>query len=128
MQAQFLRSANDHIGWPLYAGRMSKTRPKRYTNWYLREWMAATNNMSQAALIEATGIDKAVMSLLYNNQQDYSPEYIRDISEALNISSYELLLHPRDAMAIRNMLANAAEGADLGRRLKVVSDRTGTDG
>lgn len=83
----------------------------------------------QADLCALTGINKASMSLLVNDQQDYSPEIVRDIAQALNIAVYELFLHPDDAAALKKVMADAADAADLGRRLRLVADnskKTGT--
>lgn len=85
---------------------MAHSRPKRYTNWYLRDWLK-TLEVSQAQLAERTDLGKAAISLLFNDRQDYSPPIIRDISKALNIAPYELLMHPKDAMALRQWRKDA---------------------
>ncbi len=108
-------------------GAVSNTRPKRYTNWFLREWMRALG-VRQTDLIEKTDYNKTTVSLLVNDRQDYSPEIVRDIARALQISPYELFLHPKDAADLRKMMTDAENAADLNRRIRLVSDRTGTDG
>ncbi len=128
MQAANLRIANDLARAAGYPRQVSKTRPKRYTNWYLREWMD-TLEVSQTDLIEATDLSKATISLLCNDQQDYNPSYIRDMAIALKISPYELLMHPDDAMALRRLISDAGRVSDIGRRLQAVPDRKdGTNG
>lgn len=111
----------------VYAGAVSKTRPKRYTNWYVRDWMKACD-ITQAELAERMDLNKTTVSHLVNNQIDYTPEYIRDVAKVLNIAPYELLLHPKDAFDLRRLMADASTAADLGRRIRLVTDRTGTDG
>lgn len=90
----------------------------------------AAQDINQAQLIEKTGINKTTVSLLVNDQQDYNPEYVREFARALNVSPYELFLHPDDAFGLRKLMADAEKAGDLRRRLKVVADntdRTGTD-
>lgn len=92
-----------------------------------------TLRVNQAALIEKTGLSKTAISLLVNDRQDYTPEIIRDIADALNIATYELLMEPDDAMnlrALRNDAIRVVEHA-ASKRIREQADerkRTGTDG
>jgi transcriptional regulator with XRE-family HTH domain len=74
-------------------------------NWYLREWMEATEAYrgrgGQARMMKATGWSKATMSQLYNNKQDYSPEILNAAALALNVEPFELLMKPERAYAYR---------------------------
>lgn len=79
-----------------------KSRPRRQVNWYIREWMQ-TLQVRQAEIVRRTGWSPTTVSLLYNHQQDYSPKIIDELSRALNIAPHELLLHPDDAMAQRQL-------------------------
>lgn len=88
----------------------------------------ATLEVSQTDLVRETDMNKTAVSLLYNDQQDYSPTIIRDIARALNIQPYELLMHPEDAMTLRRLIVEGERVSDLGKRLQLVADRTGTDG
>jgi transcriptional regulator with XRE-family HTH domain len=97
---------------------MAHSRPKRFTNWYLREWMA-TQEVSQAQLVERTNLSKTAVSLLCDDRQDYRPDIIRDVSLALNIAPYELLMPPKDAMALRRQRQNAVEVVETTERLRV---------
>jgi transcriptional regulator with XRE-family HTH domain len=103
-----LPSANDWQPTGCYSRRMAHSRPKRFTNWYLRDWMA-TLNVTQAQLVEATDLSKTAVSLLADDRQDYRPDIIRDIAAALNIAPYELLMQPAVAMALRRQRESAAE-------------------
>jgi transcriptional regulator with XRE-family HTH domain len=78
--------------------------PKGQVNWYLREWMDACNikgRGAQTRMSELTGWSKATMSQLYNGEQDFSPKILREAAEALNVETYELLMHPDLAFALR---------------------------
>lgn len=99
------------------------SRPKRYTNWYLREWLDACR-MTQADLVGKTDYSKAQISLLYNDRQSYTPEIIRDMALALNIAPYELLMHPEDANALRRFRREALQVVHISEAF----DRTGTNG
>lgn len=127
LQVRCLPFANDAGALSVYPRPVSKTRPKRFTNWFLRDWMA-TLEVSQTDLVRETDMNKTAVSLLYNDQQDYSPTIIRDIARALNIQPYELLMHPEDAMTLRRLIVEGERVSDLGKRLQLVADRTGTDG
>lgn len=106
------------------------SRPVRYTNWYLRAWMAS-QKVNQAALVEKTGMNKTAVSLLVNDRQDYSPEIVRDVANALNIAIYELFMHPDDANSLRRLRQDAlkvVESSERLERIEPANDRTGTDG
>jgi transcriptional regulator with XRE-family HTH domain len=75
-------------------------------NWYLKEWMDLLK-VNQAEMIRRTDWSKATMSQLYNNKQDYSPKIINAASQALNLATYELLIPPETAMALRRLRADA---------------------
>lgn len=84
--------------------------PKGPITWYLREWMA-TRGMegrgAQAKMMGLTGWSKATMSQLYNGDQDYSPKILIEASKALDCETYELLMHPDLAMALRRFQRDA---------------------
>lgn len=122
-----LPGANDlsHLG--RYKREVSKTRPTRYTNWFLADWLRALK-VSQARLGALLDLNKTTVSHLVNSQVDYTPEYVRDIARVLEIAPYELFLHPDDAAALKRMMEDAAKAGELDRRIRLVSDRTGTDG
>ena len=80
-------------------------------NWFLREWMEATEAFrgrgGQARMMRETGWSKATMSQLYNGKQDYSPKVVNEAAKALNVAPYELLMHPETAMAMRRLRQDA---------------------
>lgn len=71
-------------------------------DWYLKEWLAATNT-SQAELCRRTDYPKAKVSDLVTGKQRYNRDILNDVANALNIYPYELLRHPDDAFAERRM-------------------------
>ena len=108
---------------------MVHSRPKRFTNWYLRDWMAALH-VSQADLVERTDLGKTAISLLCDDRQDYRPQIVEDIARALNIAPYELLMNPADAMSLRQLRNDALTVVRNTEKLakRDGPPRTGTDG
>lgn len=76
-------------------------------DWYLKEWLAATDT-TQAELCRRTDYPKAKVSDLVTGKQRYNRDILNDVATALNVYPYELLMHPEDAMAQRQM-AKAVE-------------------
>ncbi len=122
-QERCLQGVNDAAQRRAYKARMAHSRPKRYTNWFLRDWMAALN-VTQAQLIEATGYSKTAVSLLCDDRQDYRPDIIRDFASALNIQNYELLMHPADAMALRRQRESALQLVETTKKLQSDEQQT----
>ena len=124
-----LHHANDLADREWYTGRVNHSRPKRYTNWYLRAWMKATG-VTQAVLISKTNLSKTAVSLLVNDRQDYTPEIIRDVALALNVAPHELLMDPEDAMALRALRQDALRVVEHGNHIDELAARrrTGTEG
>lgn len=77
-------------------------------DWYLKEWLASTNT-SQAALGRLTDYPKAKVSDLVTGKQRYNRDILNDVAKALNIGPHELLMHPEDAMALRQLRASARQ-------------------
>jgi transcriptional regulator with XRE-family HTH domain len=75
-------------------------------DWFLKEWLAATGT-SQAELGRLTDYPKAKVSDLVTGKQRYNRDVLNDVAKALNIHPHELLMHPEDAMALRQMRASA---------------------
>lgn len=90
----------------------------------------AAQGVTQSDIVAKTELSKAVVSLLVNDQQDYGPAIIRDIAAALNIAPFELLMHPQDAMGLRQLRRDAIQVVKSSEALERASDteRTGTDG
>jgi transcriptional regulator with XRE-family HTH domain len=79
---------------------MARRGVPKQINWYLREWMD-TLKVSQAEMIRRTGWSKATTSQLYNNKQDYNPNLVNVAATALHLETFELLMRPERAMALR---------------------------
>lgn len=76
--------------------------------WYLKDWLKERGKR-QADLERDLGMNKAKASLLANNKQPYDQDDISAIAEYLDVKAYELLMHPRDALALRLFRATAAQ-------------------
>lgn len=89
-------------------------------HWYLREWGAVLNK-TQADAVRELGWPKATASDLWTGKQRYTQDYIEEVAAWFQLRPFELLLHPADAMAIRQFRESAArvatiEGARTGTR------------
>jgi plasmid maintenance system antidote protein VapI len=71
-------------------------------DWYLKEWLAATQT-SQADLVRLTDYPKAKVSDLVTGKQRYNRDIMNEIAKALNIEPFELLMSPENAMTLRQM-------------------------
>jgi plasmid maintenance system antidote protein VapI len=72
-------------------------------DWYLADWLQ-TLRVSQADLVRLTDYPKAKVSDLVTGKQRYNRDILNDIARALNLQPHELLMHPEDAMALRQMI------------------------
>ena len=77
-------------------------------DWYLKEWLAATNT-SQADLVRLTDYPKAKVSDLVTGKQRYNRDILNDVANALNVYPFELLMHPSEAFARRRITKLAEE-------------------
>lgn len=80
-------------------------------DWYLRQWLASTGT-TQAALARRTGWDRRKTSFLVNGHQEYRRQDVNDAALALNCEPFEILMHPSDAMAMRQVRRAIALVAD----------------
>lgn len=91
-------------------------------DWYLTDWMASLD-VSQADLCRETGYPKSKMSDLVNGGQRYNRDIVNEVSRALKIRPYELLMHPDLAKAFQRQREDS---------LRIVADTetlaTGTGG
>jgi hypothetical protein len=115
---------NDRLVQVEYPVRMA-SRPTH--DWYLKEWLGSLN-VSIAKLESETGWTHRIANQLVNRKTRWNRDHLALATQVLRLRPYELLMHPDDAMAIRKLMADAGPVAELGERLKLVSDRTGTDG
>ncbi len=103
-------------------------------DWFLKEWLATTG-ISQADLDRLTEWGKRKTSELVSCKQRYNREVVNEAAAILHVAPYELLMHPDDAMAIRQMRGAAqkfisiAHDADDVREAAQMGEgrKTGTD-
>lgn len=84
-------------------------------DWFLAQWLSATRT-TQAALGRRTGWDKRKTSFLVTGRQEYRRQEVNEAAAALNLEPWELLMHPADAMEVRQVRASIRLAAD--RRLE----------
>lgn len=91
-------------------------------DWYLNDWMR-TLGVTQTELRERADWSKTAASEICNGKTGYSKRLINEAANALNIRPFELLMHPDDAMALRQMRAEALRIVETSKNLS-----TGTGG
>lgn len=115
---------NDRDKLGFYGGNMTQTD----RDWFFREWLSTTG-VIQARIVERTGWPKGKVSKLYNGKVPYNRDIVNAISDCLDIEPFELLMHPSDAMAIRNIRESVARIAAEARSSYVhEQERDGTFG
>jgi hypothetical protein len=79
---------------------------------FLREWLVHFGKR-QASLVKELGRDKARASFVWNGRQPYRRALVNEVARWLGIRLFELLMPPREALAMRRLrdtaLAIAAE-------------------
>jgi len=73
-------------------------------DWFIRDWMH-TLGVTQSKLSDLTGWSKATVNDIYHGRTSYYRQILNDLAFALNLQPWELLMHPDDAMAIRQLTA-----------------------
>jgi plasmid maintenance system antidote protein VapI len=105
--------------------RKRSTPPRQLSHhWYLAEW-AEVLEKSQADAVRELGWAKATASALWNGKQRYTQDLVDEVSAWFNIRPYELLMHPAEAMSLRQVRESAARIATI---QGVPTERTGTAG
>lgn len=104
MQAQSLGARNAFRGCVAY--HLAMPAPKH--DWFLKEWLGATGK-KQADIVKDLDWNKAKISLMANGKQPYTRDEVNELSAYLNLQPFELLLHPQDAMALRQLQASARQ-------------------
>ena len=84
-------------------------------DWYLKEWLK-TLNKRQADVVRELDWNKAKVSLTASGKQPYTRDDVNEMAAYLNLRPYELLMHPEDAMSLRQLRADA-------KRIAAVADR-----
>jgi transcriptional regulator with XRE-family HTH domain len=76
-------------------------------DWFLREWLTHFGKR-QAALVNELGWNKQRASYVWNSRQSYRREVVNEIAQWLGIRPFELLMPPREALALRRLRETAA--------------------
>lgn len=92
-------------------------------SWYLREW-AKVLGKRQADAIRELGWSKSQASYLWTGRQPYTQARVDEVAIWFQIRPHELLMHPADAMAVRQVRESAARIATIDG----VPAKTGTAG
>lgn len=96
----------------VYPARMPRKAPDRsglaahQPDWFLPEWMASLR-VTQADLCRETGLNKSTMSEIKNGKTSYYRALVNQMSRALRIEPFELLMHPDEAFALRRLREGA---------------------
>lgn len=77
-------------------------------DWYLAEWLT-TLGKKQADIVRDLDWNKARVSLMLRGKQPYDRDSVNELAAYLNIKPHELLMHPADAMALRNLRNEAVK-------------------
>jgi hypothetical protein len=104
------------------ARKKSKSPRLLSHQWYLRQW-ADRLGVRQVDAINKLGWSKAQASDLWTGKQRYNQDLIDEVAAWLQLSPYELLMPPEDALAIRAMRESAARMAgvtDAANRMRQV--------
>jgi hypothetical protein len=104
VQAPILSWRNDCFAWLRYPSLMAQPGH----DWYLKEWLA-TLGKRQADIVRDLGWNKARVSLMLRGKQPYDRDSLNELAVYLNLLPHELLMHPEDAMALRQMRKAASE-------------------
>jgi transcriptional regulator with XRE-family HTH domain len=78
----------------------------RRSDWFLREW-AVHMGKRQADLVRDLGWLKGRASKIWNGTIPYRRDIVVEVAAWLGVKEYELLMHPRDALAFRRLRETA---------------------
>lgn len=102
VQAHIFDSLKDPRAPSLYYGQMATPGH----DWFLKEWMA-TLGKRQADVVTDLDWNHARISLMLRGKQQYTRDSVNEMAAYLNLHPFELLMHPEDAMALRQLRATA---------------------
>jgi hypothetical protein len=77
-------------------------------DWYAKEWLA-TLGKKQADIVRDLEWNKSRASLMIRGIQAYDRDSLNELATYLNLQPHELLMHPADAMALRQLKATARQ-------------------
>ena len=71
-------------------------------DWYLREWMAHFGKKQRTLITELRWENKRA-NQIWHSQQPYKREDVAAVASWLGIEPFELLMRPREAIALRRL-------------------------
>lgn len=86
--------------WTAYCYPDGMAEPRH--DWYLKEWLR-TLGRSQQWLADQLDLQKSKISRKATGVTPYERDDINEIAAVLHLEPYELLMHPEDAMEIRQL-------------------------
>lgn len=84
-------------------------------DWHLQDWMRHLGKR-QADLVKELGWAKGRANKFYHGQHPYRREIVNELSKWLEISPYELLMPPEEALMLRRLRDAALDVAGLSAR------------
>jgi len=81
-------------------------------DWYLKEWLRSSGK-KQSDIVNDLDWNKARVSLMARGEQPYTRDAVNELATYLNIHPYELLMHPDDAMALRQLRKDALRVVEI---------------
>lgn len=119
-----LADRNDRLALLGYCQRMAAPTH----DWYLADWLR-TLKKKQADIVRDLDWNKARVSLMIRGEQPYTRDAVNELATYLSIHPYELLMHPEDAMTLRQLRKDALLVVASSEILDRPTERgTGTDG
>lgn len=88
----------------------------------------ASKNMTQAELGRRTGWSKATCNDIFHGRTDYYRQILNEAAAALNVSPFELLMHPSEANQLRSISTAVRLAAEQRAEYRAEPPRDGTNG
>jgi len=92
-------------------------------DWYLREWLDALD-CSITDLRERTEWTHRIASQLVNRKLRWNRDHLSQAAKALHLDAWELLMHPSDAMEIRQLRSSIQLAAERRAQYKALPPET----
>jgi transcriptional regulator with PAS, ATPase and Fis domain len=84
-------------------------RPRH--DWYLKEWLD-TLECTVTQLRERTEWTHRIASQLVNRKPRWNRDHLSQAATALHLDAWELLMHPSDAMEVRQLRSQVLRAAE----------------
>jgi hypothetical protein len=93
-------------------------------DWHLQEWLGHVGKR-QSSLSNELGWNKQKANYVWHGRTAYRRDLVNEIAAWLAIEPYELLMRPRDALALRRLRETATQ---IANEQSPPEPRTGTSG